>query len=339
MNILSLLNISTTGIVFLSLLGALIVGTIIYMCFVPLKSYITAIISGCYITTFKLLSLKSRKLDVKKIVSTYIMAKKAKLKIKLNQIETVFSSGGNGEEVVKALILAKNSNVNVDIDLATVIELSSHNVYQIVQDSILSRVEKIENISGVTQDNIEILASVNVSIKTKLDCYLSGTGLEELRGMVSAWIMENISKQKDHRDILKEPNKILLSNFDSRVISQKSMFEVADLNVYEVKIGKDYNLEKEIKAAEKEKIYAQIQAERMKNAEEIKEIKLRAKTEEMKTAILQAEAEVPNALSEAIKEGRFSVMDYYKLMNLQADTALRRAFVTDKQDDDEGDDF
>ena len=66
---------------------------------------------------------------------------------------------------------------------------------------------------------------------------------------------------------------------------------------------------------------------------------MRTKTEEMKSTVLQAEAEVPQAISQAIKEGRFSVMDYYKLMNLQADTALRRAIINDSKntDDDEGD--
>ncbi|MBQ8792882.1 MAG: flotillin-like FloA family protein [Clostridia bacterium] len=85
--------------------------------------------------------------------------------------------------------------------------------------------------------------------------------------------------------------------------------------------------------------------EKRKNSEEIKELQMRTKTEEMKSAMLEAEAEVPKALSQAIKEGRFSVMDYYKLMNLQADTALRRSIITsDKKDNlfdgnDEGDLF
>lgn len=340
MNILSFLNLSTTGIVLLSILGAFLAGFIVYLCFTPIKVYFTTIFSGCYISTFRLLGLKNRKLDVKTIASTYVMAKKGKIKIKVSEIESIYSSGGDAVEVVKALILAKNGNLKLENSLAIAIELSSHNIYQMVQDAILSHVEKIQEVSGVTQDNFEILASANVSVKIKLDRYLEGTGIGELKGMVSAWIMENISKQEDHRNILKEPNQTLLSNFDMRVVSQKSMYEIVDINIYEVKIGKDLNLEREIKAAEKEKIYAQIQAERMKNAEEIKELQMKSKTEEMKSAVLQAEAEVPLALSEAIKEGRFSVMDYYKLMNLQADTALRRAFVNDKEedDDDEGDD-
>ena len=104
-------------------------------------------------------------------------------------------------------------------------------------------------------------------------------------------------------------------------------------------MGRNLNLEDEIKRAEKEKIYAQIEAERKKNIEEINEYRMRAKTEEMKSVVLQAEAEVPQAISQAIKEGRFSVMDYYKLMNLQADTALRRAIIKDNKNsnNDDGD--
>ena len=123
------------------------------------------------------------------------------------------------------------------------------------------------------------------------------------------------------------------------------MYKVLDINISEVKIGRNLNTEREIQAAEKEKIYAQIEAERMKNAEEIKELQMRTKTEQMKSNVLQAEAEVPRAISQAIKEGRFSVMDYYKLMNLQADTALRKAIIDENKnapyddDDDDDEDF
>ena len=74
----------------------------------------------------------------------------------------------------------------------------------------------------------------------------------------------------------------------------------------------------------------------MKNAEEIKEIQSRTKTEQTKASLLEAESQVPLAISQAIKEGRFSVMDYYKLMNLQADTALRRSIVSGKDDSSDG---
>ena len=251
------------------------------------------------------------------------------------------TAGGNVVNVINAMNLAEKSSINLDFKLASAIELSSGNVLKQVQDAINSQVIEVDEIKGFAKDNQEMVVSCKFSVKLNLNKYLSGLGIEDLKNNVKAWIMENISKTKDHNQILLEPNQTLLSNLDLRVITQKSMYELIDINILSVDLGRDLNAENDVKMAEKEKIYAQIEAERLKNAEEIKEIQMRAKTEEMKSNVLKAEAEVPEAISQAIKEGRFSVMDYYKLMNLQADTALRRSIINESKksndNNDEGD--
>ncbi len=340
----SLLNFGTADIVLVSVFGAILIGFIIYLCFVPLKNYFTALFSGAYISSFRLISIKNRKMVVPTIVNAYIMSKKSKLNISLREIESLYLSGGDVVEVLSAMNLAKSSNISLSFDLASAIELASHNIMPIVQSSINSQVITIENISAFAQNDVEIIAKIKASVKTSLDKYINGLGLDDLKSTINSWILENISKTKDHKDILKEPNKSLLSNLDLRVVTQKSMYNVIDINVASVEVGRDLNAERDLKSAEKEKVYASIEAERRKNAEEIKELRMRTKTEEMKSAVLEAEADVPRAISQAIKEGRFSVMDYYKLMNLQADTAMRRAIINGKNDsldddDDEGDFF
>ena len=332
---LSMLCFGTAEIIVVSIFAVILVAFITYLCFVPMGNWFIALFSGAYIPTFRLISIKNRKLDVREVVGAYVMAKKSNLPIKLNQIEGVMLSGGNAKNVMSALNLAKFSNLKLTFAQASAIELSSHNVKQVVSDAVNTRVVKIGEIRGFTQDKIEIIAHVNISIKNNLEKFTTGLGLDELKATTSAWILENISKTKNHLDILKEPNKCLLSNLDFRVITFKSMYTVLDVSVTSVERGRDLNAELEVKAIEKEKIYAEIEAERMKHAEELRELKMRTKTEEMKSEILQAEKDIPVAISQAIKEGRFSIMDYYKLMNLQADTALRRAFVND-DDNDEG---
>lgn len=339
MNYSSLLNFGAADIALVSIFGAILLAFIIYLCFVPMKSYFTAIFSGCYISSFRLISLKNRKLNVQEVVSAYIMAKKSKLNLKLNDIESLVLSGGNAVEVIKSLNLAKSANKELNFSLASAIELSSHKVNEIVQNSINSKVEAIENITGITQDNIELSVSVRISVKLNLSRYLNGLGLDDLKSTLSGWITETISRAKDHKTILKSPSITLLSKVDFSVLTKNSMYEVLDMNVSSIDIVRDLNAEREIKSAEKEKIYAQIEAERMKNAEEIKELQMKTKTEQMKSAVLQAESEVPLAISQAIKEGRFSVMDYYKLMNLQADTALRRSIISDKSGADDMGEF
>jgi uncharacterized protein YqfA (UPF0365 family) len=54
---------------------------------------------------------------------------------------------------------------------------------------------------------------------------------------------------------------------------------------------------------------------------------MRAAVEESRAKVVQAEAEVPEALAEALEAGRFSVFDYYKMENVIADTRMREAIA------------
>jgi len=50
---------------------------------------------------------------------------------------------------------------------------------------------------------------------------------------------------------------------------------------------------------------------------------MRALVEENKAKVVLAEAEVPLAISQAFRDGRLGVMDYYNLRNIQSDTEMR----------------
>ena len=50
---------------------------------------------------------------------------------------------------------------------------------------------------------------------------------------------------------------------------------------------------------------------------------MKAKAEEARAEVIQAEAEVPKALAQALRDGNMGFMDYYKLQNLKGDTAMR----------------
>ena len=50
---------------------------------------------------------------------------------------------------------------------------------------------------------------------------------------------------------------------------------------------------------------------------------MKAYTQEMEARVVEAQAEVPHALAQALREGKLGVMDYYHLNNIQADTDMR----------------
>jgi uncharacterized protein YqfA (UPF0365 family) len=52
---------------------------------------------------------------------------------------------------------------------------------------------------------------------------------------------------------------------------------------------------------------------------------MKAKAQEARAAVIQAEKEVPQAISEALRNGNIGVMDYYRMKNIQSDTDMRDA--------------
>ena len=50
---------------------------------------------------------------------------------------------------------------------------------------------------------------------------------------------------------------------------------------------------------------------------------MRALVEENRAKVVEAEAQVPQAISEAFRVGHMGVMDFYNMKNVQSDTSMR----------------
>jgi uncharacterized protein YqfA (UPF0365 family) len=62
---------------------------------------------------------------------------------------------------------------------------------------------------------------------------------------------------------------------------------------------------------------------------------MKAKVEEMRAKVVEAEAQVPLAMAEAFRSGNLGIMDYYKMKNIESDTRMRESIA---DPDDQGDD-
>ena len=52
----------------------------------------------------------------------------------------------------------------------------------------------------------------------------------------------------------------------------------------------------------------------------------------MQATVVEAQAQVPLAMAEAFRSGRLGVMDYYKMENIQSDTAMRGSIAKPEGD-------
>ena len=50
-----------------------------------------------------------------------------------------------------------------------------------------------------------------------------------------------------------------------------------------------------------------------------------ARVQEMRSRVVEAEAQVPLAMAEAFRAGHLGIMDYYRMRNIQADTGMRES--------------
>lgn len=322
-----------------TIIGAIaIIALIMFFVIVPIKAYFTALISKAHVSISKLISLKNCKINPMLLVEANILAKRLGVEIKINEIESVLLSGGNVKEMLQAMKLAKDASIALPFSLASALEIKTKKSLEIVKSAIESISQNITQIKAITKDNIELIVDINLTLKIQLTKYLYGLSVDKIKGFVTEHVIKKIPLyEKDQ--IMTNP-QIILEGLDNSQACSNTAYILYESRVSNISTGRNFAIDMEVKRAEKERVFAQMQADRIKNAEEIKEIRSRTKTEEKKTSLLEAESQVPLAISQAIKEGRFSVMDYYKLMNLQADTALRRSIVsgTDDTNDTEPDD-
>ena len=319
-----LLALSSGAIAGIVVGSVCLVLVILLLCLVPLKAYFTVLFSGAFLSIFRLMSLRFRKINVMMLVEAYVMAKKAKLNIKFNELEAHLLAGGACKEVITALIKAKDAFLPLDFKQAAAIDLATKDVIEAVNSVITPRVHQIFEIKGITKDNYELDVSANISVKARLDSIIGGLGLDTLEAKVRKYIMTKITTIANHKtaNAYNLTDGILKSGLDI-----KNGYELLSVDISAINISRDIGAEMATRDLERVKAQAQIDADRQKNYAMLQAEQMKVKTQAMKTAVLEAEAEVPKAIAEAIRDGRFSVMDYYKLMNLQADTAMRRALL------------
>ncbi len=305
---------------------------------VPIKPWFMALVSGTYISMGRLIGMRLRKVDTKKIVLTYIMARKAGLTISIVDLETHYMAGGDIDKVVKALIASHSAKIDLDIELAKAIDLAGSDVVEAVETCVTPKIIEVNDIAAIAQDGIEVKVDIKVTVKTNIKELVGGAREDTIIARVGKGIVSCIGEAETYNDLLENPAAIS-EKIQSMGLDDGTAYDIISIDVADIDIGRNLGAKLETEEAEKNKVLAQAQAERIRQIAVAEEQKMKAKTQEMKAAVLAAEAEIPKAIAEAIKNGNFGVLDYYKLQNLQADTAMRNSIAgsenTNSDQDDE----
>ncbi len=297
---------------------------------VPMQTWFRALMSGAHISMFRLVGMKMRKVDYKKIVNQYILARKAGIKIYDSEIETHLMAGGDIEKVIDALIAAHSAKLNLTIEEAMAIDLAGRDVVLAVQTSVKPRVIKTDRISAIAKDGIEVKVIAQVTIKAKLDRIIGGADEETILARVGESVVASVGQGPTHGAIMANPS-IISKGMNPREIEKGTAFEIMSIDICDIDVGENVGSKLRIDEAEAKKRISQAAAEERKAQAIAHEQEMKAKTQEMKAVVLAAESKVHEAMAEALKKGKVGVMDYYKMQNVQADTNMRNSFSNSKE--------
>jgi len=261
------------------------------------------------------------------IVESMISASKAGLTdVTIGELETHYLAGGHVQTVIKALISADKARIDLSFQNAAAIDLAGRDVFEAVQISVQPQVINTPAVAAVAQDGIQLIAKARVTVRANIAQLVGGSGEETILARVGEGIVTCIGSSESHKDVLENPDKI------SKLVLEKGLdagtaFEILSIDIADIDVGANIGAKLQIDQARADLKVAEAKAEERRAMAVAVEQEMKAKTQAARAAVIEAEAQVPLAIAEALRTGKFYLSDYYKLKNLQSDTDMRNAIA------------
>jgi uncharacterized protein YqfA (UPF0365 family) len=292
--------------------------------FVPIPLWIAAWSSGAYVGLMTLVGMRLRRVPPATVVNARISAVKAGLQVSIDELEAHYLAGGNVVRVVNALISADKANIDMPFKRAAAIDLAGRDVLEAVKMSVIPKVIETARIAAVARDGIQLIAVSRVTVRTNLDRLVGGAGEETIIARVGEGMVSTIGTAETHKDVLAHPDHIS-KNILARGLDAGTAYEILSIDIADVNVGENIGAKLQIDQANADKQIAQAKAEERRALAVAQE-------QEMRARVVEAEAEVPKAMAAAFRSGNLGIMDYYRMKNIQADSAMREAIADEEED-------
>jgi uncharacterized protein YqfA (UPF0365 family) len=308
--------------IFLLLVIVGIIFFFMFLYFIPVGLWITAVFANVKVTLGELFGMRIRKVPPGIIVNSLITATKAGLNVTTRELETHYLAGGDVPNVIRALISADKANISLDFKQATAINLAGRDVFEAVQISVNPKVITTPKVAAVAADGIQLIAIARVTVRASIAQLVGGAGEDTILARVGEGIVSSIGSAKSHKEVLESPDKISKLVL-SRGLDAGTAFEILSIDIADVDVGTNIGAKLQIDQATADLKVAEAKAEERRAMAVALDQEMKARATEARANVIQAEAEIPKAIAQAFLSGNLGVMDYYKMQNVQADTEMR----------------
>jgi uncharacterized protein YqfA (UPF0365 family) len=310
------------GFIFIVFLS--IIGFFLFMYFVPVGLWITAIFANVKVTIGELIGMRIRKVPPGVIVNSLITATKAGLQLTTRDLETHYLAGGDVPNVIRALISADKANITLSFKQATAINLAGRDVFEAVQISVNPKVITTPKVAAVAADGIQLIAIARVTVRASIAQLVGGAGEDTILARVGEGIVTSIGSAKSHKEVLENPDKISKVVL-SRGLDAGTAFEILSIDIADVDVGANIGAKLQTDQAAADLKVAEAKAEERRAMAVAVEQEMKAKAQEARAKVIEAEAEIPKAIAQSFLSGNLGIMDYYRMQNVQADTEMRQS--------------
>ncbi|MTI95649.1 MAG: UPF0365 family protein [Firmicutes bacterium] len=307
--------------VFVAIVLGILVLSLLFS-FIPVGLWISAWAAGVRVGLPTLIGMRLRRVIPARIIAPMIKATKAGLTVSIDKLEGHYLAGGNVDRVINALIASQRANIELGFERAAAIDLAGRDVLTAVQMSVNPKVIETPIVAAVAKDGIEVKAKARVTVRANIDRLVGGAGEETIIARVGEGIVTTIGSASTHKQVLENPD-LISKNVLDRSLDAGTAFQILSIDIADVDVGKNIGAQLQTDQAEADKRIAQAKAEERRAMAVAKEQEMKASVQEMRAKVVEAEAEVPKALSTALREGKLGALDYYNLQNVVADTQMR----------------
>ena len=298
-----------------------------------LNIWIRAWAAGAHVSIFSLIGMRLRGVPPAVIVNARIMAVKAGLAITTDELEAHYLAGGNVFNVVKALIAADKANIDLKFQRAAAIDLAGRNVLEAVQTSVNPKVIDCPDprkgkvtVDAVAKNGIQVKAKARVTVRANIERLVGGATEETIIARVGEGIVTTIGSAETHKQVLENPD-LISQRVLEKGLDAGTAFEILSIDIADVDVGENIGAKLQADQAEADKRKAQAEAEKRRAMAVAQEQENKAKVQEMCAKVVEAEAQIPQAIADAFRKGNLGIMDYYRIKNITADTDMRNTIA------------
>jgi len=213
--------------------------------------------------------------------------------ISQENIKEHFIKGGNSAVVLDSLLFAKANKTEIEPSVLFKIDLDKNtNLQDIIKKAVIPYEIDLPDTSPVVlQDGIQIIPKIKLSIKNNIKTYSSYVDKSSFFNTINEILISELLNFKTYQDVLSNI-KIIVSNIlkqisEKQKASDNIPFYITNLKIIDIDINAD-------------------------TLADLKEKENKAKKEDARLKILEANAKLQENMSEALKNGSMSFKDYQK---------------------------